>query len=31
MKVYEYNYHEGGGAYHQEEKLRFLDQLWPER
>ena len=31
IKVYEYNYHEGGGIYQVQEKIRFLDALWPER
>lgn len=31
IKIYEYNYHEGGGIYQQVEKLRFLDAFWPER
>jgi cephalosporin-C deacetylase len=25
---YSYNHHEGGGAYHNQEKLRFLGNLW---
>ena len=29
--VYEYNQHEGGGIYQSVEKMRFLDQIWPER
>jgi cephalosporin-C deacetylase len=29
--VYEYNQHEGGGTHHTQERLRFLDRLWPER
>lgn len=29
MVTYRYNHHEGGGAYHDQVKLRFLNQLWP--
>lgn len=31
MYIYEYNQHEGGGNFHEREKLRILDELWPER
>lgn len=31
IKVYEYNYHDGGGVYQQIEKIRFLSVFWPER
>lgn len=31
IKVYEYNYHDGGGIYHTVEKMRFLDSIWPDR
>jgi cephalosporin-C deacetylase len=31
IKVYEYNYHDGGGDYHAVEKMRFLDRLGPDR
>ena len=31
IKVYEYNNHEGGGPFHSIEKMRFLDQIWPDR
>lgn len=31
IKIYEYNYHEGGGIYQTAEKMCFLDALWPER
>ena len=29
--VYEFNHHEGGGTHHLQERLKFLDRLWPER
>ena len=29
IKVYEFNHHEGGQAYHDMEKLKFLQELWP--
>jgi cephalosporin-C deacetylase len=28
IKVYEFNHHEGGQAYHDVEKLKFLKELW---
>jgi cephalosporin-C deacetylase len=28
IRVYPYNYHEGGGTYHNLEKIRFLHNLW---
>ena len=31
IKVYEYNYHDGGGDFHAVEKMRFLDRFWPDR
>ena len=31
IKVYEYNYHDGGGIYHTAEKIRFLSEIWPDR
>lgn len=31
IKVYEYNYHDGGGIYQTIAKMAFLDQLWPDR
>ena len=31
IRVYEYNYHDGGGIYQQVEKMRFLDGFWKER
>jgi cephalosporin-C deacetylase len=31
IRTYEYNNHEGGGIFQQEEKVRFLDKFWPER
>ncbi len=29
--VYEFNQHEGGGTHHTQQRLKFLDQIWPER
>lgn len=31
IKVYEYNYHDGGGIYQNMEKIHFLDAMWPNR
>ena len=31
IKIYEFNQHEGGGPHHLVEKIKFLDQLWPDR
>jgi cephalosporin-C deacetylase len=28
ISIYRYNYHEGGGAYHTQEKVRFLNGIW---
>lgn len=28
IRVWRYNHHEGGGNYHTQEKLRFLQELW---
>ena len=28
IKVYEFNHHEGGQAFHDIEKLKFLKELW---
>lgn len=30
IRVWEYNQHDGGGAHHALEKVRFLQQLWPQ-
>jgi cephalosporin-C deacetylase len=31
IKIYEYNYHDGGGIYQEVEQHKFLDALWPDR
>jgi len=31
IKIYEYNYHDGGGIYQEVEQIKFLDKLWPDR
>ena len=31
IKVYRYNNHEGGGNYQTVEKVKFLNEIWPER
>lgn len=31
LKIYEYNYHDGGGIFQDVEQIKFLDELWPER
>jgi len=31
IKIYEYNYHDGGGIYQEVEQVRFLNDLWPDR
>jgi cephalosporin-C deacetylase len=28
IRVYQYNHHEGGGTFHTQEKLRFINGLW---
>jgi cephalosporin-C deacetylase len=30
IRIYEYNYHEGGGIYQAMEKLKYLKQIWGE-
>lgn len=30
IKVYEFNQHEGGGIFHTEAKVRFLQSIWPQ-
>jgi cephalosporin-C deacetylase len=31
IKIYEYNYHDGGGVYQEVEQIKFLDEQWPDR
>ena len=31
IKIYEYNYHDGGGVYQEVEQVRFLNEIWPDR
>ena len=31
ISIYEFNNHEGGGGYQALERVKFLDQLWPDR
>jgi cephalosporin-C deacetylase len=31
ISIYEFNNHEGGGAHQVLERIKFLDQLWPDR
>jgi cephalosporin-C deacetylase len=30
ISIYEFNQHEGGGIFHTEAKVRFLQSIWPE-
>ncbi len=31
IKIYEYNYHDGGGVYQEVEQVKFLNEQWPDR
>jgi cephalosporin-C deacetylase len=31
IKIYEYNYHDGGGVFQEVEQVKFLNEQWPDR